>query len=362
MKIIPRYLVRNFIPSFLFSFGVFSLLFLLEQFFEKLEIFLTYHATFSQVLGYLLFRLPYWVVQISPLAVLLGLLFSLSKLSVNNEIIALKSSGISTYFFLSPLFILALFFTISIFFVNSKVVPRATAQARYIQRFKIQKFTPQSKLSQEKFVYLGKGRKFFTINFIDGEKGIIRGMVIEEYDEKFCLTKQVIAQETHYKNGKWYFYNGIVREFLPKEKTFREEKFAEKILPLEQKIDDFLIPEKKIDEMDNQELKKYITRLKEQGIPARKEEIDLHLRFAYPFANLIMFFLALPFVLAKKLSGISRVRNFALSLAVAFLYWGLLSLFRALGENNHLPVFFSAWLANIIFLFAGLFLYWSRLH
>ncbi|HCJ65838.1 MAG TPA: hypothetical protein DHV62_00555 [Elusimicrobia bacterium] len=360
MKIISRYLLKNFFSPFIVALSIFSLLFILERFFEKLEMFLIYHATFSHVLEYLLFCLPYWIVQISPLAILVGLLFSLSKLSSNNEIIALKSSGISSYLFLFPIFIAVLFFTIFVFFVNENFVPRANAHAYYIRRFKIQKSNPEDKRIQEKFVYIGKGKKFFTIDFFDGKTGVIRGINIDEYDQTFNLSKQILAKEVHYKDGQWYFYQGLIREFLPGKETFREEKFKEKIFPLDEKIEDFLITEKKVDEMNNQELKEYIQRLKGQGIPARKEEINLQLRFAYPFSNLVMFFLALPFALSQKFGKGGRIRSFAFSLGFAFLYWGLLSLFRALGENNRLSVFLSAWSANFIFLFTGLFLFWVK--
>lgn len=360
MKIISRYLLKNFFSPFIVALSIFSLLFLLEQFFEKLEIFLTHHSTFAQILEYLLFRLPYWIVQISSLAILMGLLFSLSKLSANNEIIALKSSGISSYLFLFPLLVAVLFFTIFIFFVNKNLVPRANAHAYYIRRFKIQKSNPEDKRIQEKFVYIGKERKFFTIDFFDGKTGVIRGVSIDQYDQTFHLSKQIIAKEAHYKDGEWHFYHGLIREFLPGKETFREGKFEEKIFPLDEKIEDFLITEKKLDEMNNQELKEYIQRLKGQGIPARKEEISLQLRFAYPFSNLVMFFLALPFALSRKFGKGGRIRSFAFSLGFAFLYWGLLSLFRALGENNRLSIFLSAWSANFIFLFTGLFLFWRR--
>lgn len=355
MKIISKYLLKNFFSPFLLALSIFSLLFLLEQFLEKLEMFLSYQATFIQILEYLLFRLPYWIVQIFPLTILMGLLFSLSKLSSNNEITALKSVGVGSHLFLFPIFTIILLFTFFIFFVNENLVPRANAYARYIQRYKIQKTDFEDKRIQEKFIYIGKGKKFFTIDFFDGKKGIIRGIGIDEYDENFRLSKQILAQEAQYKNGNWYFYRGIIRVFSVGKETFREEKFEERIIPLDEKIEDFFISEKKIDEMDSKELKKYIIRLKSQGIPTRKEEISLRLRFAYPFSNLVMFFLGVPFALSLHKGG--RIRSFAFSLGIAFLYWSILSLSRALGENRYLSPILSAWSANILFLVVGLLLF-----
>lgn len=360
MRIITRYFLRNFFFPFLFALGLFSLLFLLEQFFEKLEIFLMHQASVQQVLEYLVFRLPYWIAQISPLGVLLATLFSLSKFSLSNELTALKSSGISPLRLIFPLLTTVLLFSVFSFYLNESLVPASNIHARHIYRVKIQKSNPEDKWVQEKFVYIGRERRFFTIDFFDGRKGIIRGVSIDQYNDNFHPQRQILARNAQYKDDKWVFYQGLIREFSPEGlgENIREEKFEEKTIGLPEKVEDFLLSEKRTDEMDSKELKKYILRLEGQGIPAKKERISLQVKYAYPFSNLVMFFFGLPFALSLKKGG--RVRSFALSLGTAFLYWGMLSTFRALGENNHLPVVISAWLANCIFLLFGLVLIWKK--
>jgi len=365
MKIISRYLLKNFFSPFLVGLCTFSLLFFIEQFFEKLDTFLVHKANLIHILEHLFLQLPDWIVQICPLVILLGILFSLSKLSLNNEIIALKTAGVGSYRFLSPLFFLVFICAFSVFLINEFLVPLSNTHARYTIQVKIEKLNPENKGVQEKFVLIGRERKFFTIDYFDAQKGIIRGIGIDQYNENFQLVKQIYAKEAVWKENRWSFYQGIIREFtpplregagfIPNTATVEEEKFIEKTILLPEKIEDFFLSEKSSDEMSSRELKQYIKRLEARGIPARGERINLYLRFAYPFSNLIMFFLGVPFALSLHKGG--RVRSFAFSLGIAFLYWGILSLSRALGENRYLSPVLSAWSANILFAVLGLSLF-----
>ncbi len=364
MRIISRYLLRSFIIPLLAGICIFSVLFLLEQFFERLDIFLMHKANILHILQYLFFRLPYWVTQFFPVTILLGILFSLSKLSANNEISILKSVGISPYRLLSRLFFFIVFLSGLVFFLDEYVVPLSNASTRYVLRVKIEKANPENKWIQEKFVLIGKERKFFTIDYFDGKKGVIRGIGIDQYDENFRLVRHIYAKEANWKDNKWIYHNGIIREFvrygetrgsLPDEEKISEEKFTEKVMFLPEKIEDFLMSEKKTDEMNFVELKKYILRLNNQGLPARREKVQYHLKFAYPASCIVMFFLGLPFALSLRRTG--RLRSFALSLGVAFIYWGVLSVGRVLGESGYLSPILSAWSANITFLFIGLILF-----
>jgi len=55
------------------------------------------------------------------------------------------------------------------------------------------------------------------------------------------------------------------------------------------------------------------------------------------------------------------VMGFALSIFICFLYWGMFSVGKAIGENRVLPPVPAAWFANIIFGILGLALI-SRIH
>ena len=76
MNILDRYLTEEFARNLLFITPVFISLFLIIDFFEKIRMFLSNHATFGQMASYFLFRIPMIVSQILPAAVLLSSLIT----------------------------------------------------------------------------------------------------------------------------------------------------------------------------------------------------------------------------------------------------------------------------------------------
>ena len=83
--------------------------------------------------GVLLEFLFYFSVRITPdalpLAVLLSSIMTFGNLGENNELVAIKSSGISLLRILSPLFVVSVFLTFFAFYSNNNFVPKANLKA-----------------------------------------------------------------------------------------------------------------------------------------------------------------------------------------------------------------------------------------
>jgi lipopolysaccharide export LptBFGC system permease protein LptF len=94
-------------------------------------------------------------------------------------------------------------------------------------------------------------------------------------------------------------------------------------------------------------LKDYIIRLRKNGLPSNKEQVELGLKFSYPFANLVIMLMGIPFALWTKQS--SKVMNFGTGMVIAFIFWGSIEVGHALGENKVLSPLLAAWLSNFFF-------------
>jgi len=79
---------------------IFLFLFLTIEFFERIRMFLSNHATMAQMFSYLLLQIPIFLPQILPAVILLASLLTFGNLSRHSEIIALKANGVT--FFASP--------------------------------------------------------------------------------------------------------------------------------------------------------------------------------------------------------------------------------------------------------------------
>jgi lipopolysaccharide export system permease protein len=103
MKIIDRYLIKQFIQTILFGLLAFTLIFVVIDMMENLDDFIDQNVPSMMILQYYLVFMPEIIRLITPVAVLLASLFTAGKMSSLNEITAIKAGGISLYRFMAPL-------------------------------------------------------------------------------------------------------------------------------------------------------------------------------------------------------------------------------------------------------------------
>ncbi len=94
MKILSRYLARDFLQNFLLGLGAFTTIYLVVEFFERVNAFLHNRASLEMMISYFLNKIPSIISQVSPAAILLSSLLTLGIMSRHNEIMALKAAGI----------------------------------------------------------------------------------------------------------------------------------------------------------------------------------------------------------------------------------------------------------------------------
>jgi lipopolysaccharide export system permease protein len=80
----------------------------------------------------------------------------------------------------------------------------------------------------------------------------------------------------------------------------------------------------------------------------------MNIKLAFPFISLILLTIGIPLALAVKKGGTPL--SVSVGMAVCFLYVLILGLARSLGLAGILPPLFSAWLANLLFLFLGIYM------
>ncbi len=355
MKIADRYVLKQYGQAFLFAISCFALIVLISQFFDKIDTFLNYKTPPNKIIIYLLYRLPFWLVQVMPVATLLATLFSLSNMLRYNELTAMKASGLSIYRILLPLFLFTAILSGLTFFFNEILASPLEYKAKLYEKHKIRHEEGLDYLQRNNVIHLGQNNRIYFIKSFDGQHSIMKDLQIDEFNSTHNLVKQIVAKSGQWQDTQWVFNNGIIREFDQQGKNIIKEEKFERINPiLPEDPGDFLREAKKSTEMDYRELKDYIIRLRKNGIPANKEQVELALKFSYPFANLVTLLIGIPFALWTKQS--SKVMNFGTGMAIAFVFWGTLEIGHALGENKILTPILAAWLSNLTFGSIGVWL------
>ena len=132
MKIINKYLCKNFLGPFVLTFFV-AIFVLLMQFVWKWVDELVGKGLEVSVLLKLLFYAGASLSSLAfPLAVMLASLMTFGNMGERYELVALKSAGISVRKMMTPLAILTMFITILSYVASDQLIPRATMRLRML--------------------------------------------------------------------------------------------------------------------------------------------------------------------------------------------------------------------------------------
>ncbi len=133
IKIIDKYISKNFIKSFFLSLIAFVGIFLVSQLFKVIRYVSDGRFSANESITYILTMIPKILIDVAPLAVLLGSLMTVSSMASNLEIISLKTAGISfKRIVLFPICISAVI-AIMVFYINDSLYPYSVRKNREIK-------------------------------------------------------------------------------------------------------------------------------------------------------------------------------------------------------------------------------------
>ena len=344
MKIVDRYVTTSFLKSLFFAVVVFSFIICITYIFDRLNIVFKLGAPLSLFILSLGYSYPAWLSLIFPVAGLLAAMFSMGDLARNNEITALRTSGLSILRISMPVIFAGVILSTFFMFFDNTVLVRSNKKYLSVWKYKIKK---QAYQPNEGFnVVQIENDKIFSAKIIDGNNEKITGLILLGLDNQMNLNEKITAKEAKWKNGELELIDATEGHF--NNGNFIVKKFPLKTIQFAKKPSEFVNIKKNPDEMSYKEISDLIVRLDKSGIPSHQEQVHKHSKLAKPVAILIMILLGIPF--AIKTAKTAKIFSFAVSIFTGFLYWGTLSLFLAMGMNKTINPLFAAWLPNLIFL------------
>ncbi len=108
MKIIPRYVLKHFLPIFALAIVGFVGIYLIVDFFERVDSMLENHLPFREIYTYFLCKIPMILTQGIPMAAILSAIIALGMLKRNRELIAMETAGVNPSYFVAPIAVAAL--------------------------------------------------------------------------------------------------------------------------------------------------------------------------------------------------------------------------------------------------------------
>ncbi|MBU2690610.1 MAG: LptF/LptG family permease [Candidatus Eisenbacteria bacterium] len=357
MKILDRHLLREFLLFSTIGFVAFVGIFVIVDLFEKIDIFIDHKASIPVVIQYYLFGLPLVIIEVIPIALLLGAVLSLGQLKKWGELTAMQVSGFTPLRILAPLLVAGAAISVGTLLINEQVTPNTTRMQEELYRTKIRGRQHTSGASRSDILLLGHMGRIYLAASYEAPTKILRTVSVQ-HPKKGAqeLEWRLDAQRATWRNEIWEFRTGILRRFLEEQEIgVRFNKYADS--RLEERPEDFARPEGDPLYMSRTQLRQYICRLGEGGVRVQKYEVNYHIRGSFPFSSLVMVLLGSVLSLRNRRGG-NVALGVGLSLFLGFAYFAFIRVGQAFGYHATLPPLLSAWLGNITFSIIGLFLLW----
>ena len=354
MKILNRFLLKHFIRILSLSIAAFIGIYLLIDFFEKVDDLIEYKASAWDYFIYLSNSIPFIFVQILPLAILTSMVLTLGGLSRTNEITAMRACGVNLWRIVQPLMTLILLLSFLLLLLNEFAIPWNSKQLNNLLEIKL-KGKQQTQLTRNEIWYRNNNQ-IINIAVANLQKQQLQGVKIFTFDTQQKITKRQDTTIVYFKNGEWQATT-LTEIIFDSESgdLIKTTNFKNKIIDIDRKPEDFSHRENLNNEFNFRQLSAMAKKLEREGYDATRQHVDMHSRLAAPFTCLIMGFLGIPFALQRGRNS-NIALGIGLSLGIGVVYFIIQSLVIAFGYSNAMPPLFAAWTANFIFLLLGVWL------
>jgi len=357
-RILDEYVVREFLNNFFLVLAGFVMLMLVFTFFELIGDILRNHISVSIIGAYLVNLTPSMIYQITPLAVLIGVLVTFGVLNRNSEITAMKATGISLYRLVVPIVCIAATLAAGLFLFDEFYLPQANRRQEALHNT-IKGRPPQTFLHPERNwifgqPHVGEPGRIFYYQFFDPDRNEFANLSIFEFNPAtFELSRRVFAARATWdpEAASWQLLNGWQRDIeganVIEYRPFLRTSFVE----FHEDPSYFKKESLQSQEMNFGQLDRYISDLRQSGFDTMRLRVELWHKVAYPLVAVIMAVLAIPFALSMGRRG--SLTGIAVAIAVALAYWVVDGLFGAMGNVNYLPATLAAWSSDVLFGLAG---------
>ncbi|MDD5246246.1 MAG: LptF/LptG family permease [Candidatus Omnitrophica bacterium] len=351
MKILRNYFLKEFISPLFLALGVLTFVMLLGNLIKLTDLVINKGVDIMTVSQLFLFMMPSLLTYTLPIATLTATLLSLGRLSGDNEIIAIRASGINLITLIVPLLIIGTILSLILVVFNDRVIPYAHFSLR---KTLIDVGVKNPTAALEPGVFINSFQKYILFVYgIDQKKNRLHNVRIYEPQEG-KPTRTIVAKQGEFiaipeKNMvKLKLIDGTSDEPDPKNPAnFYKLNFKTYFMTLNLgKAQDTSEIRKKPKDMTIQELRTEVIKLEKEGVDPAPLLTEINEKISLAFACFIFI------LLGSSLAIITRRREKSLNFGMAFLIGGIYYLLligaEAISLQGYLHPTFAMWLPNMI--------------
>lgn len=355
MKIIHRYILGQFLRMLFFALAGISALFLVIDFFERVDTFYSNEAALLSIGAFFLFKLPIIVSLMIPVAVLLATMLTIGILAKNSEITAMRAAGAPILWITAPLFAASFCISLLSLLLEETLVPYATRRVEEIYNIDIKAKDKTGGYSQSDLWWRSKN-SFYSVDIFDSRNNTLLNLARFDVTPDFKVTRRINAERAKWLSPLlgWSMEN-VVDFSFDQDGTPKPTRHLSLPLPIPDRPEDFFNAKTDPDTMSYRELRRFMQKQREAGLSVLHHTADLYAKFSFPLVSFIVALVSLPFALKPARSG-SMAASLLAGLTIGFSYYAVHSLSLAMGRAEIWPPFVAAWMANLLLLSVGIVL------
>lgn len=346
---LDRYLFTQFLPYFAISIVFFSSVFLTHELLDIIDFIVNYKVDIKPVLLIMAYSMPYFLGYVIPISTMIAVLLTFLRISGDNEITALKSSGISIYRLLSPVVVFCFCAALVTATISIWVLPRGKTALEALTYNTITA-SPAMGLKEQEFInsfsdislYVGQlNKKTNTLSDIFIEDRQTAGAAVT-----ICAPSGRFIFDPATKIFRLNLSNGVINQADLKKKSLQSIRFEHYAVNLDLQQSVSLKPKHKDErEMTFTELRAFL----KNGDPEHKyyfpAQLEFHKKFSIPFACIALGLLAVPLGMQTKTAR--RSSGLGLALICFLAYYLFLSAGEILAEKGTLSPAAGMWMPNV---------------
>jgi len=352
MKIIDKYIIRQFLGTFFFSIILLIFIVIIFDVSEHIDDFLEHDAPLKAIVfNYYLNFIPAFVNLFSYLFVFIAAIFFTSRMAANTEIIAILSSGISFRRLLFPYMVSATILGLMSFLLGNFIIPytnmgKLAFERRYIKNPRtFNDMNIHKQISPGTYIYLEN----FNMKNKNGWKFSLE--TFKGRDLRFKLMADRVDWDSIH--SKWILHNYFYRKLGVNSESIKtgirmDTTLAFKPSDLNEDIEE-------VSTMNYFVLQEHLDKIQMRGDPdVIKYKVKKYERIVFPFATLVLTLIAVSVSSRKVRGGMGFSLGFGLALTFAYILF--MQVFTVLATFGNFPPLLAVWTPNIIFAIVALIL------
>jgi len=338
MKIYQKYIFKKFLFSFLFSYIFFAFFYILCDSLSNIDEIIKHKINFLRLAKYYLFNLASLSIAIFiPLSSVVANAFCLTELNKNNEILALRSFGISNFKIIIPIIIFLFLLSLFSLYFCEYWLPEISKKYKELKSTIFSQKVQKKQVLKDIMNFSEKGQAIIISEF-HLKKNLAKGILIFDQNN----FKKIYAQEGIYKDKKWILKKVSVSDLFSSEKPIFFYNELKLHLPPPQKL---MLRSGPFEILPTKILKEKIKYFKKINAYEIAKNLITELNKKYVICFLPIFlnltFLGI-FLRIKKTTYL--LSNLGMSVLCSFVFYVALSISVALGKTGFLNPFLSCWL------------------